>query len=208
MLALLLAAAEPQTAVEAERAFAADAQKIGQWAAFRKWAAGNATMFAPQPVKVQMFLKHRKNPPKSVEWSPAQSYISRDGKVAVNTGPWRLPGGAVGYFTTVWVKQPSSGWKWVVDGSDARRHPGWRLGAEPRTRRAGASPRFPLPPAIVMSSSAHASNVGRSPDGTLSWAWRVDSRGGRSFMAAMWNGRRFETVVNNNVAPTPRVSPR
>ena len=39
ILALLIVAAEPQTAIDAERAFAADAQKLGQWTAFRKWAA-------------------------------------------------------------------------------------------------------------------------------------------------------------------------
>jgi hypothetical protein len=47
---LLAAAAAPLTAVEAERAFAADAQKQGQWTAFRKWAAPDAVMWTPQAV--------------------------------------------------------------------------------------------------------------------------------------------------------------
>ena len=44
ILALLLAAAAPQTAIDAERAFVADAQTLGQWTAFRKYAADDAVM--------------------------------------------------------------------------------------------------------------------------------------------------------------------
>ena len=46
--ALLLMAAEPLTAIDAERAFAADAQKMGQWTAFRNYAADDAVMFVSQ----------------------------------------------------------------------------------------------------------------------------------------------------------------
>ena len=42
----------PMSAIDAERAFAADAQKIGQWTAFRKWSTPDALMFTPQPVRV------------------------------------------------------------------------------------------------------------------------------------------------------------
>ena len=55
--ALLLAAAEPaMTAVDAERAFVADAQKLGQWTAFRKWSAPDAIMFVPRQVNAHVFL--------------------------------------------------------------------------------------------------------------------------------------------------------
>ena len=60
MLALLLAAAAAtpaiaqgspaRSAVEAERAFARDAQRLGQWTAFRKYADLDAVMFNPQAV--------------------------------------------------------------------------------------------------------------------------------------------------------------
>ena len=49
IIALLLAASSP-TALDAERAFAADAQRIGQWSAFRKYADRDAVMFMPQAV--------------------------------------------------------------------------------------------------------------------------------------------------------------
>ena len=75
IIALLLAAAAPQaapqTAVDAERAFAAHAQKVGQWTAFRDYAEPTAVMFDPQAVGAHDFLKGRKDPPRSVEWWPA-----------------------------------------------------------------------------------------------------------------------------------------
>ena len=49
----LLAAAPVPTAVDAERAFARDAQRIGLWTAFRKYADRDAVMFTPQAVWVQ-----------------------------------------------------------------------------------------------------------------------------------------------------------
>jgi hypothetical protein len=43
MIAALLLAASVPTAVDAEQAFNRDAQRIGQWTAFRKWADKDAT---------------------------------------------------------------------------------------------------------------------------------------------------------------------
>ena len=45
MIAALLFAASVPTAVDAEFAFARDAQRIGQWTAFRKWADKDAVVF-------------------------------------------------------------------------------------------------------------------------------------------------------------------
>ena len=45
------------TAVDAERAFARDAQRIGQWTAFRKYADQDAVMFTPQAVWVRDFSR-------------------------------------------------------------------------------------------------------------------------------------------------------
>src|SRR5205807_2926293 len=119
MFALLLASATLPTAIDVERAFARDAQKIGQWTAFRKYADRDAVMFTPQAVWVQEFLKDRKDPPKSVRWAPAHSFVSCDGRIAVNTGPWCGADGVHhGYFTTVW-QRTNGAWRWVYDGGDA-----------------------------------------------------------------------------------------
>ena len=80
MISFLLLAATVPTAVDAERAFARDAQKLGQWTAFRKYADETAVMFTPQAVWAQTFLADKKDPPKSVEWWPDRSFVSCDGR--------------------------------------------------------------------------------------------------------------------------------
>ena len=134
-LLLMLADAPPMTAIDAERAFAADAKAIGQWTAFRKWSTDDAVMFVPQPTNAHAFLKDAKDPKKVIDWWPTASWISCDGKLAVNTGGWQRPDGKVGYFSTVWQLQPDGSWKWVVDGGGeltvARERP-----AEPVTVKA------------------------------------------------------------------------
>ena len=113
MLALLLAAAAGPSVIDAENAFARDAQRIGQWTAFARYADKDAVMFDPQAVWVRDFLKGRKNPPRSVSWWPTHSFISCDGRTAVHTGPWVGPDGKRhGYFTTVW-QQNKGRWRWV-----------------------------------------------------------------------------------------------
>jgi hypothetical protein len=195
LLALVLQAAGPQTAIDAERAFYAAAQAKGQWTAFREFAAEDAIIFVPQPAKAHEVLP-KKNPPVAVQWWPAESYVSCDGRVAVNTGPWVLPRGS-GYFTTVWVKQPDGTWKWVMDGGDALTKPRV-LPEKPKVRRAGCSGSPRVVPGTYRDEAKHAE--GSSPDGSLAWHWEVQPDGGRRFQAELWNGTRWEAVVKNEVA--------
>ena len=96
MLTLLLAAtALPiavgtpvRSAVEAERAFARDAQRLGQWTAFRKYADLDAVLFTPQVVLAHEFLDGRKDPPVFGPLVAGAKLRSCDGRIAVNTGPW------------------------------------------------------------------------------------------------------------------------
>ena len=84
ILALVLAAAVPSTtAIDAERAFAERAKSVGQWTAFREYAEASAVMFNPQAVWAHDFLDGRKDPPRSIEWWPARSFVSCDGGLAV-----------------------------------------------------------------------------------------------------------------------------
>jgi hypothetical protein len=204
LMALLLQAAAPQTAVDAERAFNAAAQSKGQWTAFRAFAAPEATMFVPQPVKVQAWLKDRKDPPKSVQWWPTASYVSCDGKLAVNTGGWQLADGSVGYFTTVWRKEADGQWKWLVDGGAALKAP--RSRGAPKIVHASCKTdrtRPPYPPGAYSSDSTFGS--GKSPDGTLHWSWTVWPDGKRLFTADLWLESRsgdlnYEPVIENDIA--------
>lgn len=200
-LLMLAAAPAATTPVEAERAFAADAQALGQWTAFRKWAADDATMFAPQPVKTQAFLKDRADPPKAIEWWPTASYVSCDGSLAVNTGGWKRPDGRVGYFTTVWKRQPDGGWKWIVDGGDGlntpRAHP-----RAPVVKRATCHGRGRV---LGMNAMTPGSVVGQgmSADGSLFWNWSVSPDGARTFSASLWDGRKLRRVISDDIAGSP-----
>ena len=79
MIAALLLAASRSDRRRCRSAFARDAQRIGQWTAFRKYADRDAVMFTPQAVWARDFLKGRKDPPKAVRWWPAHSFVSCDG---------------------------------------------------------------------------------------------------------------------------------
>ena len=211
LASLLLAGAAPVTAIDAERAFAADAQAKGQWTAFRKWADPTAVMFAPQAVWAQDYLNGRKDPPRSVEWWPARSWSSCDGRTAVNTGPWRIEANkADGYFTTLWMRQASGDWRWTVDGGDSLAA-SLKRPANPTVRKASCSNRvlrlrhiqraYANP--INRTSPPGDSGYARSADGTLLYNWTVTANGARRTRVQLWTGRRFETVLDQKVAAPP-----
>jgi len=194
MIALLLAAAEPpMTAIDAERAFVADAQKLGQWTAFRKYAADDAVMFVPQQVNVQAFLKDKADPPVSVYWWPGRSYVSCDGSYAVNTGPWvRQWGKSVGYFTTVWRRQADGGWKWIYDSGDSLE----------TARAEGGDIK-----AKVASCDGKPSGMPHaqlSDDKSMAWVSMTGPGQYRTFYVFLWNGSGYDGVVDDQIGtPAP-----
>ena len=212
IVALLLAAAPVPTAVDAEFAFIRDAQKIGMWTAFRKYADKDAVMFTPQAVWVQQYLKGRKDPPKSITWRPAHSWVSCDGRTAVNTGPWfGTDGKRGGFFTTVWQRTQGR-WRWVYDGGGPLYAAGPAAPAKPQTHRAtcrGKAPGAPIiPPPPLTNKQARTTpddtGRGQSADKTLGWDWKVDKNGGRKFRVYQWNGARYAQVLFNDVPAPPK----
>lgn len=209
MIAALLLAASVPTAVDAEYAFARDAQRIGQWTAFRKWSDKDAVMFAPQAVWARDFLMDRKDPPKSVRWWPAHSFVSCDGRTAVNTGPWTRPDNSHGYFTTVW-QRTGTRWRWVYDGGQASKAP-IPAPAKTQVHRASCRGRAPgppvIPPAPLTAKQARTtpedSGRGQSADRTLGWDWKVDKDGSRKFRVYQWTGLRYAQVLFNDVPAPP-----
>jgi hypothetical protein len=197
---LMLAAADApaRTPVDAERAFAADAKTIGQWTAFRKWSTDDAVMFVPQPANAHDFLKDRKDPPNAIDWWPTASYISCDGKMAVNTGGWKRPDGSVGYFSTVWQRQLDGGWKWSVDGGDALQAARPRPIA-PTVKRASCNG---TPPGDNSLPSGTDLGAGLSADKTLGWMWVVLPDGSRRFVVGLWDGpdTGINTVIDDKIA--------
>ena len=203
--AFLLAAAPLPTAIDAERAFAADAQKIGQWSAFRKYIDRDAVMFTPQAVWARDFLKDLKNPPKSVRWWPAHSFVSCDGRTAVNTGPWTRADGSHGYFTTVWQRTAGK-WRWVYDGGDGLKgsQPAVPKAQVHRSSCAGKAPGAPIiPPPPLTAKQARTTpddnGRGQSADKTLGWDWKVAKNGARVLRVYQWKGGRYAQVLYNDV---------
>lgn len=190
-----------QSPVDAERAFAADAQMNGQWTAFRAWSTPDALMFTPQPVKAHEFLGGRADPPSAIYWWPGASYISCDGNTAINTGPWVREGGkSVGYFTTVWQRQADRSWKWIYDGGDELKSIRGQ-GGDITPQRASC-PNFPVPTPTRIDAPANARRGnGASLDRTISWQWAVAPDGSRIFVATSWDGKNHRTIVNDRVEP-------
>lgn len=212
MLALILAAiAAPAatattTAVDAERAFSRDAQRIGQWTASRAYADPDAVMFTPQAIWARDFLNGRKDPPSPIRWSPNASYVSCDGRIAVNTGPWRSADGRQhGFYTTVWQFENGQ-WRWISDGRHSLKRP-LAARAVPAVRKASCRGRAPGPPLMATPSAKPGPGGvapddfgrGRSEDRTLGWDWRVGPNGSRRFRTFLWDGRAYKVAVDQTI---------
>jgi hypothetical protein len=208
MLTLILAAAvaTTPTAVDAELAFRRDAQRMGQWTASRAYADPDAVMFTPQVIWARDFLKGRKDPAAATRWTPNASYVSCDGRIAVNTGPWQSSDGRQnGFFTTVW-EQEKGQWRWISDGRHTLKKP---LAARktPVVRKASCRGRAPGPPLMAPPSrktgpgGVAPDDFGRgySQDRTLGWDWRVGPRGVRQFRTFLWTGRRYTLALDQTI---------
>jgi hypothetical protein len=201
---LLAAAAAPADAVEAERAFAAMAQTQGQNTAFRAYAAPEAVMFTPQPVPAHDFLKGRPDPPPGLMWWPSHSYVSCDGRVAVNTGPWLSGGGRKhGYFMTVWVKQPDGSWRWVYDAGNSEPKPA-PAGDRAIVVRPDCSARARRLEPPGPSVGPEQRGYGRSPDGSLVWEWTSKKGGERLFEVRLRDKAGYRPVLGSVVPGAER----
>jgi hypothetical protein len=197
---ILFAAAAAHPAIDAERAFALMAQQQGQWAAFRAYATADAVMFDPAVVNAQTWLADRPEPRVAVQWWPSASFVSCDGKVAVNTGSWVRSGRAsTGYFTTVWTEQADKSWKWVLDAGAPLDRP--RAASDPVKIRRAACRNAPEP------SAGQALIVGRgqwgaglSPDRSLIWKYEVDEAKARTVRVWLWNGRAYAPVLEDRAS--------
>ncbi len=201
MIGLAMAAAlAAHPAVDAEREFAARAQKAGQWTAFRETAAPDAIMFVPDAVSAQTWLADRKDPPRAVQWWPSQALVSCDGKVAVTTGSWlRSTQKLVGYFTTVWTEQAGGGWKWQLDHADTLAKP--RAVKEPAAqRRASCRNRPEASAGQALTVGKGKWGAGLSPDRSLIWKWEAGEKGARTVRVWLWDGRGYVSALEDRMA--------
>jgi hypothetical protein len=171
--------ANPSAIIAAEIAFNQLAQEKGQWTAFRETAAKDATMFVPQPVLAQEYLRGKADPAQSVKWQPHKAFMSCDGKTGVTTGAWQRPNGTVGYFTTVWQfieknERVDGTWKWVLDHGDGLTAP-----REPKEmiETKVASCKGTAPAALVAPAEGAKMKAGYSKDLGRATRWRAHRRG-------------------------------
>jgi ketosteroid isomerase-like protein len=114
--------AEP--VVAAERAFEADTRARGIATGFRTWAAPDAIILQPDPVKAHTAFESWRDDPNgpSLNWWPEWAGIAESGELGFTTGPFVLGDGKkFGHYFSVWKKQPDGSWRWIFDaGADNR----------------------------------------------------------------------------------------
>ena len=195
--------ASPSAVIAEEIAFNRLAQEKGQWTAFRHTAAKEATMFVPQPVDAQTWLKGRADPVQSVKWQPHKAFMSCDGKTGVTTGAALWPNGKAGYFTTVWQlfqRSPDDPgeWRWVLDHGDLIDSP--REAPEFIETRVASCKGQP-PAALIAPAEGAKMKAGLSRDQSLSYTWVVQTDGARTLEVKLWNGTTADAVILDRVAP-------
>jgi ketosteroid isomerase-like protein len=132
-MALLLASAPPPTVgpvrpvVEAERAFAAEAQRAGSLPAFRHYADDEAILFAPDPRRAKDWFDAGHGPQGSLRWWPLYAGIAASGDLGFTTGPYFGGEGEHryhGWFFTIWARKADGRWRWLLDhGTPTREAP-------------------------------------------------------------------------------------
>ena len=193
--------ANPSGVIAAELAFNRLAQEKGQWTAFRETMAKEAVMFEPARVLAADFLKGKADPAKSVTWQPYQVWTSCDGSAGVTHGAWQFGDKVTGTFTTVWLRQPDGGFKWILDHGDPLEKPMPK--PEMITAKTAICKGTPSVPLAAPPIGADM-KVGVSRDQTLQWTSIVNPDNSRSLQIRTWDGTAFADVLTDIVAaPKP-----
>ncbi|MGD9967027.1 MAG: hypothetical protein AB7T59_10930 [Hyphomonadaceae bacterium] len=119
--------------IAAERAFASDAARRGWAAAFRAYAARDATTLSPDPVNAHENLARVEGDGETtLDWRPAFAGIASSGDFGFTTGPFQFRNrdGIVGHYFTVWQRQSNGEWKWIFDAGTDVRDPGPAVAAD------------------------------------------------------------------------------
>ena len=181
---LLTARADPGAVVATEIAFARAAQEKGQWTAFREYAAADAVMFVPQPVKAQDWLKKQADPDQAVKWQPHEVWSSCDGSLAITRGAAQWPNGGDGEFMTMWQRQADGAYRWIADIGHSLAAP---LAAPEFIVTHIADCSSPVPPDQRFASSERPATKGQSADGSLQYLVHT-MEGGSTVTLGMWDG--------------------
>jgi hypothetical protein len=173
--------------MQAEQAVNARADAEGLWTALTRFAAPDATRYAPRRMTVAR--------PRPVDESPggkrlvAAGYVSCDGETAISSGQWHHEDRR-GYFVTVWEQQTDRSWRWTLDFGD---------------RIAAARPQGEAPQMIRASCdnipAVHGAMQGwETGDGSL--RWRVEpTQLGHALLVDYWDGSSYRRAIEESTRP-------
>lgn len=112
--------------IAAERAFAAEAGRIGWVEAFLAFSTDDAIVLGAAPENAHEALSGidpANRGDTSLTWGPDFAGVSRGGDIGFTTGPYNGGGAAFGQYFTVWRRQDDGGWNWIYDGGTNQRTP-------------------------------------------------------------------------------------
>lgn len=105
--------------LEADRGFAATAERAGQQAALLEWLADDAVLFRPAAVPGRAWLATHESASGRLEWQPTAAAVACSGDLAISSGPWRYTNGdeapSAGHYVTVWRRSEAGDWRVVLD---------------------------------------------------------------------------------------------
>ena len=212
--------AQPSKIVAAESAFSRAARDVGQWTAFRQFAANDAIIHGRTgPIEANPWLAQQADPPAAVQWTPLAIWMSCNGRLAVSQGKFADPSGQWGYFVTVWEQQEDRSYKWIYDvgGTDPVLTERENQARTPQEIEEGtivveaipmirgevadcpARGETPEVKGITVDALAQ-SKAAISADGTLQWAWVQHDDGRRQLLAQMWQGGDWIEALTFNIA--------
>ena len=107
---------------DVERSFAKTALEKGTKPAFLEFMSGDAVVFTPQRTLARPYWQARPDSTGALIWTPNYGDISSNGILGYTTGNWeyRAKGktdqpSAFGEFVTIWLRQPTGVYRWVID---------------------------------------------------------------------------------------------
>lgn len=111
-----------QKLVDTEHAFARFAAEKGTKNAFLEYLNVDGLLFMPDKVNGKTFWSAREESKSLISWAPNYADISANGILGYSTGNWEYrangkddaPSG-FGEFITIWLRQPDSRYKFVID---------------------------------------------------------------------------------------------
>jgi ketosteroid isomerase-like protein len=119
-LALPLVAQSPEALANAERAFAAKAERAGTRTAFLTYLADDSVVFTPRAQAGHAYHEMRPEDGSALVWGPTYVELSASGDFGISTGPFswapkkKMPAEVNGHFLSVWGMRQGR-WQVLLD---------------------------------------------------------------------------------------------